>query len=309
MYPLFVVILNWNLPADTIACVESVLAGKTTPQKIILVDNNSTDQSVALFRQRFSGLAGEPVVILQNSENLGFAGGVNTGIREALNRGAQSILLLNNDTIVADSMISSLLSAAVDQPRAGILGPLIYYYDRPERVWRFADRQPRWPPLPVRMSDREITRSGGKPFQVDYITACGMLIRRAVIVQAGLFDERYFMYFEDADFCRRARQAGFEIWCAPQAKMWHKVSLSGQKQKPATRYAQSWGRVQYYLSYAHGLSRGIAIAYLLARSVVFSFKDILAGDWNLLKPSWQGTVDGLISRPAKLDRFWTSGKV
>ena len=111
------------------------------------------------------------------------------------------------------------------------------------------------------------------------------------------------MYFEDADFCQRARQAGFEIWCAPQARMWHKVSLSAQKIKPVTRYAESWGRAQFYRTYSQGWSRVLVTAYLLARTVVITLRDLLANEPGLVKPLWRGFLDGQRDRPPRMQQF------
>ena len=244
---LAVVILNWNLPEDTITCIESLGSAAGRDMQIIVVDNGSTDDSVMRFRQHF----GSAVTLVQNGSNLGFAAGVNVGIERALADGAEYVLLLNNDTIVASDMIDRLLSAASAQPRAGVVAPVIYYHDEPQRIWRYADKQYRWFPVPMQCSPSAL-EGVNDPFHVDYVTGCGVLISRAVFEAIGGFDARYVMYFEDADFCRRARAAGFEIWCVPQARMWHKVSLSAQKDKPASRYAQSWGRAHFYRQHPHG---------------------------------------------------------
>jgi GT2 family glycosyltransferase len=300
LYPLHVVILNWNLPEETILCVESVQANSQSDVEIIIVDNGSTDQSVELFRKSF----GYTIEIIENSKNLGFAAGINVGIRRALAEGAQSVLLLNNDTIVDANMIRHLVLVAAKSPQAGIVGPVIYYYDRPERVWRFGDREYRWLPVPLQLPASVLSKTGQTPFRVDYVTACGMLVRRQVFEAIGLFDTRYFMYFEDADFCRRARQAGYEVWCAPQARMWHKVSLSARKQKPATRYAESWGRAQFYQRHPHGFSRALTFAYLLAKSVTTTLRDVVSKEWELIKPQWMGMLDGHYNRPSRVFDFF-----
>ena len=296
LYPLYVVVLNWNLPEETMLCVDSVRANPPSGVEIIIVDNGSTDHSVELFQERF----GDTVKIIENSENLGFAAGINVGIRRALAGGAQSVLLLNNDTIIDANMIRHLVSAATKSPRAGIVGPVIYYYNQPKRIWRFGDREYRWLPVPLQLPARSLSKARQTPFRLDYVTACGMLVRRQVFEAIGLFDTRYFMYFEDADFCRRVRQAGYEIWCAPQAQMWHKVSLSARKQKSATRYAESWGRAQFYHRHPHGFSRGLTFAYLLIKSVMTTLRDVLSNEWELIKPQWIGMLDGHYNRPSRL---------
>lgn len=311
LYPLYVVILNWNLPEETIQCVESVQSSRARdlaavsavtegePCRIVVVDNGSRDDSVARLRERF----GDSIKLLTNSTNLGFAGGVNAGLEWALSQGAQSVLVLNNDIVVDRDMIRHLVSVAESRPQAGIAGPVIYYFDEPDRIWRFADRESRWLPVPLRVPDRVVAEAAGVPFQVDYVTACGMLVRREVLEAIGLFDTRYFMYFEDADFCRRARDAGYEIWCAPEAKMWHKVSLSAQKIQAVTQYAQSWGRVQFYKKHLRGFSWLLALVYLLGRSTMTTVRHLLRGELDLLKPLWAGFLDGQLDRPPRLSSY------
>jgi GT2 family glycosyltransferase len=298
---MYVVILNWNLPWDTIACVESVQAGALCGVEIVIVDNGSTDDSMALFHDHL----GDGVSILATGENLGFAGGVNVGIKRARREGARSVLLLNNDTVVAPDMIQHLVLAASQSPEAGIVGPIIYHYDQPDTVWRFGDREVRGLPVPVKLSDQVIPEAAGAPFLADYVTACGMLVRRQVFDTIGLFDTDYFFYFEDADFCRRARLAGFEVWCAPRAKMWHKVSLSAQKERPGTRYAQSWGRAHFYQTHPHGFSRVLTLAYLLLKLGMTTVRDIAHNETALIKPTWGGFFDGQRGRASRVSQFFS----
>jgi GT2 family glycosyltransferase len=299
LFPLYVVILNWNLPDDTIACVESVRAHAPPNVAIVLVDNASTDDSLARFRERFDG----GVTLIANAANQGFAGGVNAGIRHALAAGARSVLLLNNDTLVDPAMIERLAAAARDQPRADLVGPVIYYHDPADRIWRAADQERRWLPIPLRLPDRAVVGAGERPFPVDYVTACGVLIKREVFEAIGLFDADYFMYFEDADFCRRARRAGFGIICVPTARMWHKVSLSAGKDKPSSRYAMSWGRARFYRRHPHGPSAALTALYLLWKLVRTTLADALAGDWDLILPLWAGNWDGRRDRPSRRNIF------
>ncbi len=299
LYPMHVVILNWNLPWDTIDCVESVQAGAPNGVEIVIVDNGSTDDSLALFQDRL----GSEVTVLATGENLGFAGGVNVGIERAISKRAQSVLLLNNDTIVDPDMIEQLVLAADHSLNAGIVGPIIYYHDRPEQVWRFGDREVRGLPVPLKLPDHAIVEAAGAPFSADYVTACGMLVRRDVFEAIGLLDTRYFFYFEDADFCRRARLAGFGIWCAPQAKMWHKVSLSARKSKPGTRYAEFWGRAHFYQAHPHGFSRALTLGYLLVKLALTAVRDLVHSEPALINPAWVGFIDGYRGRASRVSQF------
>jgi len=111
------------------------------------------------------------------------------------------------------------------------------------------------------------------------------------------------MYFEDADYCRRARRAGYEIWCVPQARVWHQVSASERKQKLAARNALAWGRAHFYRNHPHGPWQGLTLAYLFGKSVMMTAQDAWSGDWTLVKPQWLGMLDGVWGKPSRYADF------
>jgi GT2 family glycosyltransferase len=299
--PVYVVVLNWKLPQETIACVRSVQANHISDMEIVVVDNGSADCSVQVLKQHL----GNTIQLIESSENLGFAAGANLGIQYALGKDAQSVLLLNNDTIVATDMVTRLISAMAEMPLAGIVAPAIYYRDKPGRVWQIGSQEHRWLPVPVDVSQRVLSDVGEAPFRLDYVTACGMLVRRSVWETVGFFDPCYFIYFEDADFYRRVRAAGFEIWCAPGARMWHGVSLGARKQGPGYRYAESWGRAHFYRTHSHGLSAALTVAHVLFKAVRITLQDLLMRRWELCAPHWRGTFDGLADRPSQAAGYWS----
>jgi GT2 family glycosyltransferase len=298
-----VVTLNWNLAGETISCVESVLDARVPLSRIIVVDNGSTDGSPQAFTTRFPALT-----LIQNESNLGFAAGMNAGIRHALAHGAGSVLLLNNDTVISSTMVDTLVEAAEASSRSGdgmsppgILGPAIYYHAAPDRLWKLGDVKHRWLPMPTPAHLTKARSHGEKgaalaPRPVDYVTGCCMLTHRRVFARIGYLDTRYFMYFEDADFCARARDAGFSVWCVPNARMWHKVSLSAQRDKPLNRYHRALGQVRFYLEHPHGPSAVLRTAYIAAKTAQALLGDIWRRDWELIDPLLQGTIDGYRER-------------
>ncbi len=289
--PLYIIILNWNLPGDTITCVRSVLASIRElgdQAQIVVVDNGSTDDSLAQLRAAFD----TQIQLAAVGRNLGFAGGMNWGMRYALDRGAAAVMLLNNDTEIDAAMIPKLLQVAAQKPTAGILAPVIYYYDQPQQIWQLGDKEQRWLPIPRRVPAEQLALAKHAPFALDYVTGCCLFLRRSVLEQVGLFDERYFMYFEEADLCRRIRNAGYEIWCVPTAQMWHKVATSAQKDRPGQRYWRNWGKIQFFTQYPHGKVPWLVHPYLLGRATLTTVSDLLAGNWSLLFPLWAGVIDG-----------------
>lgn len=282
---IFVVILNWNLKDDTIACVESLLAGTVQPTEIVVVDNGSEDGSVAVLQAAF----GTQITVLVNPTNLGFAAGNNVGVQYALMHKADWIMLLNNDTIVAPEMLAYLLEAAAAHPEAALLSPAIFYYDRPTMLWRLGDRHTLGLPIPHKVGARELARP---LIPVDYLTGCALLVRRAVWEKIGLLDEIFFMYYEDADFCRRAKNAGFRAYVVTGARVWHKAGQSSCKVKPLTRYRTAKNKVLFYRRYERGLDWLLLGPYLLLDTTRVLLTDLLHGDQAQAVAYWQGARDG-----------------
>jgi GT2 family glycosyltransferase len=125
-----IIVLNWNGLRDTLHCLQSLKRADYPAFRVLVVDNGSSDASSTSIRQRFP-----EVTLIENSENLGFTGGNNIGMRQALEEEADYVLLLNNDTEVAPDAVRLLVETAESDPRIGIAGPIIYYYDRPKMIW------------------------------------------------------------------------------------------------------------------------------------------------------------------------------
>jgi GT2 family glycosyltransferase len=291
LYPL---IVNWNLARDTIACVHSLLVAGATPGQIIVVDNGSSDGSVETLRQE----VGDAVTLLTSPQNLGFAGGNNLALRHALSRGARWLMPINNDTIVAPDFLNRL-SAAIDaRPDFHLFGPLIFYHDEPERIWSLGDRL-----LPGTLLTRSLWRDQMAPahlppfLEVDFVNACCFVVQRAVLERVGLFDARFFMYAEDADFCWRVRRAGFHLGCCTEAHMWHKVSRSTGIHHPQRRYWRISNQILFYRRYANTWQRPLMFGFTLLRSSRMALADLLHGRGALAQRTLQAWVDGWFSQP------------
>jgi hypothetical protein len=229
----FTVLLNWNGKADTLACLESLGKAPCPNHTVVLVDNGSTDGSQDAVRKAFPH-----VVLLQNDRNLGFAGGNNIGIDYALERGADFVYLLNNDTVADPGMYGALLDAARAHPEAGIFGAKIYYFEKPTQLW-YAGGEWSWERAEFghRGCDREDNgRDWEKVEPTDFACGCAIFIRAEVLRKIGGLEERYFILWEEADFCYRARRAGFACLFVPGAKVWHKISSTFGKDDKSPRY-------------------------------------------------------------------------
>jgi GT2 family glycosyltransferase len=288
-----VVILNWNRSNDTIECIQSLERAGLSPTQIILVDNGSTDNSLDHFSQVLNT---SMIKLLSLSKNLGFAGGVNRGIHAALANGAEWILLINNDTAVDLNFFQKLEEAVTEQPMWRIIAPLILHADEPDRIWSMGDRCIRPTTLTYRLFSRQpIPRHLPKYVEVDSLNACAVLIHKDVFAKIGFFDESYFMYAEDADFCWRARRAGFQLGVATQARMWHKVARSTHPHHPQRRYWRIFNQILFYRRREHLLFLPFIFLFTLVRVVFLTIDDILQGHLAVTQSSWHGWIDGWFS--------------
>ena len=226
MPKVYIVILNWNGWHDTIECVKSLRKLTYANYEIIIVDNDSTDESVEKLKAEFP-----QIHLIQAGKNLGFAGGNNLGIEYALKKQADYILLLNNDTVVCEDLIEKLLEPIECSGSVGITGPVNYYYDEPNKIWASgAVIQNWWLNKRVDVTSDKIDTGQYSGFRtVDYIPGSCMFVRREVFEKIGLLDERFFLDFEETDFCLRAKRAGYGTVVASKAKIWHKVGKAKAK--------------------------------------------------------------------------------
>ncbi len=218
-----IIVLNWNGRDLTLDCLRSLEAVTTPNVRTIVVDNASTDGSADAVRQRY----GSRVTLIENAQNLGFAAGNNVGIRKALDDGANFILLLNNDTVVAPDFVEHLLKPMLTTPDIGITAPKIYYAEPKNQIWFAGGELSMWRGIAKHTGIRETDRGQyDTEHDIDYATGCAFLVRGSVIEKIGDLDPGYRAYFEDADFCVRARRAGFRIRYMPAAHVWHRISAS-----------------------------------------------------------------------------------
>jgi len=279
-----IVILNWNNAEDTIECLRSAMALRHLRPRIVVVDNGSQDGSPERIRSAFP-----TIDLLVNPQNLGYAAAINIGIQRALEEGANWVFLLNNDTIVDAELLVELLNAGGAHPRVGVLSPKIYYYHDPERVWFAGGVRRRFPPgIGMLGHGRKDSPAYHHPRKIDYATGCGMMVKAEVFRAIGLFDEAYFMYHEDLDFCERARQKGYECLYVPTAKMWHKVSASTEED-PDTKWYYLGSHIvpfyhKYYTSPCVWLS--VYVVWVLLR-------ETLKGNLRRMPAYLHGIWDGL----------------
>jgi GT2 family glycosyltransferase len=220
-------ILTWNRRDDVLRCVAS-LSRLTYPRYVpVVIDNASRDGTVAALRARFPDLT-----ILVNETNRGYAGGNNVGIRWALAHGADYVLIMNNDTEVTPHMVTAMVEVAESDARIAVVGCRNLLMEDPSRLWA-AYGVLTYGPFVVRgVGCRAVDGPAWQTVKdVDCVVGNGYLWRAAALEHVGLLDERFFAYHEDADWCLRARRAGYRVVYAGTSAILHKgASSSGSPQ-------------------------------------------------------------------------------
>ncbi|MCL5069287.1 MAG: glycosyltransferase family 2 protein [Actinobacteria bacterium] len=234
MKKIAIVILNFNGEKDTIECLKSIskLSRDNYHLSVIIVDNGSDSEFVI----QNSEFRINDLKIIKNSKNLGFAEGNNVGIEYALNNGSDYVLLLNNDTIVDKNLINELLKTAELNGKNGIIVPKIYFapgsefhkqrYKKEElgKVIWYAGGIIDW--KNVLGFHRGVDEVDKGQFdnveETEFASGCCMFVKKELFKKIGMFDNKYFLYYEDGDFSERAKKAGYKIIYTPKAYLWHK---------------------------------------------------------------------------------------
>ncbi len=215
------VVLNFDGRDLTLQTLASLVASSYPALDLLVVDNGSSDGSDAAVAAQF------PMVRRIRTEvNLGISGGLNLGFELGLAEGYDYLMPMNNDIEVDPTMVDELVRLAETKPEAGAVGPKCYYYfgDR-NRIWSAGGRLRFHEAVTLERGMGAIDRGQfERDERVGYVNGACMLIRARAMRETGLWDPIYQVSVEDADWCERAKRAGWECWYAPRARLWHMVS-------------------------------------------------------------------------------------
>jgi GT2 family glycosyltransferase len=297
-----VVVVNWNGEAETLACLQSLVAAAPPPGRIVVVDNASRDGSVeALKRWRAGPGAACPVSILASATNRGFAGGNNVGITHlASDPAIQRFLLLNNDATVAPDFFAQLAHALAQAPGAAIIGSTIYAAGPRQEVWYAGGY---FVALRALVVHRHSVPRTSQPVATEFVTGCAMVVSRSGWERLGPLPECYFMYLEDAEYCARAHAAGLPVVYAPGAVAHHVVgsSIARAVHRPQVEYWKARNRALFVRRNLRGWTRWGALGYLAFTKPGRAFAETLRGrpvlGWAVLR----GTLAGLLSKHGNRD--------
>ncbi|MAT97138.1 MAG: hypothetical protein CL608_08350 [Anaerolineaceae bacterium] len=283
-FPLvFIVVLNWNAFGDTHECLLSLKEVTYPNFQIVVVDNGSNDDSPQQI------VASHPDLTLVTCEvNKGIAAGYNRGIQFALQAGADHVVVMNNDLVFDPEFLSAMVRTIQIWPQSGIIMPKIYYYDDPDVIWSTGGRT-RWMSSNILLRDRQ--KKDGPAIQteemIEFAPSCCLLLTRDVCQEVS-FDESYFFYYDDWDFCLEARKKGWHIIFSPAAHIWHKVSRSTQNSPKSLRWWKVLGQscVRYHRKH-HSM-------WLLATYVTWVvLREVVKGNFKSLPTFLRGIQLGL----------------
>lgn len=280
------VVLNWNGGEETLACLRSLRECTGLVPQPLLVDNGSSDDSVERAQAEDARLE-----VLRLGSNLGYAAGNNRALRHAFDRlSADWVCLLNSDVVVAPDTFGQLLAGVhaaqeEDDRPVGAAGPCLLFRDRPDVVWACGGR------IGPRLNVTQLLEQGGRardaePRDVDYVPGACLLVSRAACERAGLLDEAYFCYLEDADWGVRMRKAGFRLLAVPRARAWHALSAStGGGYTAGRKYMTGVNSVRFLRQ--HGTPAGWAALFVF---------DLLLWPLALMRAAVKGGTAGAVAK-------------
>lgn len=241
-----IIIINYRTPKMTAASLQSIFAhypaAEETMWEIIVIDNNSDDGSAEFFEQEF----GTKIKLIKNSENFGFAKANNQGARIARGR---YLLFLNSDTLLTADIFKQSEKIFSEDENIGIISPRLLLPDGTAQAGAYG----RFPTLSGLIFKNRLTKKiapeNNQPFTVDWTSGCALFIRRDLFEKIGGWDEKFFLYFEDVDLCRRVAQAGRKTIIEPRLSLIHFGGQSLQKNNDRRRHyyqAQNYYFQKYY---------------------------------------------------------------
>ena len=229
MTNIFTVIPNLNGEDSIEKCVNSLKA-QTIKNRIVVIENGSKDKSLTILKKNYPDIE-----IIENSKNLGFAGGVNQGIEKAIDLGAEHIALFNNDAVADKNWLKGLVEVVQASPKVGIVAPKLLSSDK-KHLDSTGDQYTNWG-LPYPRGRRELDDGQySKPERVFAASGGASLYRVSMLKEIGLFDEDFFAYYEDVDISFRAQLAGWKVAYEPSSIVYHKIGATSSKIPGFTTY-------------------------------------------------------------------------
>jgi GT2 family glycosyltransferase len=270
MHKIFVVIPNWNGEDQIEACLDS-LKIQTQEHEVIVVENGSVDRSIEILETKYP-----KVELIKNSKNRGFAGGVNQGIKRAIELGADYIMLFNNDAVAEQKALKTLVNYLDKNPKVGIATCKILSATG-HRLDSTGDYYTVWGlPYPRGRGESELDKYD-KDTEIFAASGGASLYRAELFEQIGYFDEDFFAYYEDVDLSFRAQLAGYKVAFVPSAEVYHQISATSSK-------------IKGFATYQTMKNLPVLLSKNMPRKYIFFLRAITRGNgWAALKGDAVGT--------------------
>ena len=286
------VVVTWNGGDVTRACVESLRASSGVPLLIVVVDNASRDEERKALVAEYGAVPGIELVLLDDNRH--FAGGVNAGARWAIERGATHLLFLNNDTTLAPDCARLLVDAADAHPDSGVIGPALLDLPPPHRPLSLGERYSAWSLAVPRTLLKVRSAGDGTPYRVGGIMGSAIMVTRECFLRVGPYSEELLVYYEEVDYCLRARACGYRPLLVPRAIVLHD-GMRGFTAGLQPYAARLKCRNQLLLLRWYGsIADWLAFVPIFALLVVLSSAIYaLRGRRDVVAAMWRGVAEGI----------------
>ena len=212
-----VVVLHYRFWPEVRSTLDAVLAQSRPPDRLVVVDNSSGDGSVAQLRDAF------PTVEMTDAGgNLGYGGGMNLGLEHLVGSGMDAVLLLTHECRLAPDALAALERRLEEEPKVGAVGPLLAYRSAPDVVFSAGGEIDRatWRPRHLKEPRLVAEWAGSPPRAAEWLDGAAVLVRAEAVREAGMLDEDYFLYFEEAEYLLKLQRLGWAVECVPAAVAW-----------------------------------------------------------------------------------------
>ncbi|MCK4806232.1 MAG: glycosyltransferase family 2 protein [Candidatus Aegiribacteria sp.] len=291
-----VVLVNYGQWELTRKCIDSLDRSRCVDISITLIDNCSPGPVPSWVSIR------KDLRFRQMDKNRGFAGGNNAGFQMAVDDQAEYTFFLNNDAEVAPETVVNMARYLRDNRKVGIVAPFVYWASEPERLWSAGGKLVKLKMRfeQVNISEKEYSPNEGVP--VDFVSGCAMMIRTDLFSRIGGFREDFFMYYEDADLCRKVIEQGYLVEVLPSETVLHSVaSGSGGELSKIAIYFSERNRIVLSRDMLSPSMRFIFVVYKSAVLIVMTVKFLLLQSPELIPCIWRGYFDGLAGRTGYSD--------
>ncbi len=298
------VTVTYNSALVISAFIESLIKQSYKNWELFIIDNNSQDSTLDYLKSYlhtetnsihpdiFLSEIDSRIIILPQADNYGFAKASNIGIKAAIANNCSYISLINNDTVLTPDLLTMLHDELIDK-KADVIAPKILYTEPTNTLWYaggYFNAKEAQKNIHRGMNEVDVGQYDQSTW-VDFASMCCVLIRSEIIIKMGYLDEKYFVYYEDADWMHRAKLAGIRVWYMAQAKIYHKAgNLTGGPKSPFTVYHATRGKVYFIKKFYHGIARyywlggyfaGFFIGLIMGRYTIDEFKIKLRAFFNL----------------------------